>query len=129
MVAIPPCPCGSSRAYADCCGPYIEGTAAPDAERLMRSRYCAYTLEREDYLLATWHPSTRPGRLGLADQASGEWLGLDVRRYQPDPLDPDRAVVEFVARHKRGGQAHRLHETSRFMREDGRWFYLDGDLQ
>ncbi len=93
----------------------------------MRSRYCAYTLGREDYLLATWHASTRPAQLGLDVQASGKWLGLEVRRHQQDALDPDRAVVEFVARHKVAGRAHRLHETSRFVRENGTWSYVDGD--
>jgi SEC-C motif-containing protein len=124
-----PCPCDLSKCYTGCCGRYIDGgIAAPTAEQLMRSRYTAYTLGREDYLLATWHQSTRPAGLGLAGQPAGKWLGLEVRRHVPDPLNPDRATVEFVARHKIGGRAHRLHETSRFVREDGRWFYVDGDL-
>lgn len=121
------CPCGSARPYADCCARYLDGgEAAPTAEALMRSRYTAYTLGREDYLLATWHVATRPASLGLAEEAPARWLGLEVKRHQPQ--DEGHAVVEFVARYKVGGRAHRLHELSRFVREGGRWFYVDGDI-
>jgi len=124
-----PCPCGSAVPYAGCCGRYVDGgVPAPTALLLMRSRYTAYTLGRDDYLLATWHPDTRPTRLDLASDAPGKWLGLDVRRHTVDPLDADRATVEFVARYKAGGRAQRLHETSRFVRENGWWFYVDGDM-
>ena len=95
----------------------------------MRSRYSAYTLGREAYVLATWHPSTRPARLGLDAEPAGKWLGLDVKRHDVDSSDPDRATVEFVARHKVDGRATRLHEVSRFVREDGAWFYVDGDMR
>jgi len=90
----------------------------------MRSRYSAYVLGLDAYLLATWHPSTRPASIGL--EPGVKWLGLEVRRHAPDG---DRAVVEFVARNKLGGRARRLHETSRFVREAGRWSYVDGDLK
>ncbi len=92
----------------------------------MRSRYTAYTMGREDYLLATWHPSTRPGSLGLAQEVPSKWLGLEVKRHEA--RDAQHAVVEFVARYKVQGRAHRLHETSRFVREHGQWFYVDGDI-
>lgn len=92
----------------------------------MRSRYSAYVALRDDYLLATWHPTTRPATLGLANDAPTKWLGLDVRRHEPQ--DADHAIVEFVARYKVNGRAHRLHETSRFVREDGRWLYVDGQV-
>lgn len=88
----------------------------------MRSRYSAFVLKLEPYLLATWHPDTRPATLDLADDAT-KWLGLEVKRHQPDG---DRAIVEFIARYKVGGKACRLHETSRFVREGGRWLYIDG---
>jgi len=123
----PLCPCGSTRKYADCCGRHVEGgEPAPTAEVLMRSRYTAYTLLKEDYLLATWHASTRPPVLGLKEEVPTKWLGLEVKRCAQQ--DADRAIVEFVARYKVNGRAHRLHEVSRFVREDGRWLYLDGDL-
>ncbi len=91
----------------------------------MRSRYSAYVALRDDYLMATWHPTTRPATLGLANDAPTKWLGLDVRRHEPS--DADHAIVEFIARYKVNGRAQRLHETSRFVREDGRWFYVDGE--
>ena len=121
------CPCGSTKKIADCCGLYIDGReTTPTAEALMRSRYSAYTLLREDYLMSSWHASTRPAQLGLAAEAPSKWLGLEIRRHEQQ--DPDHAVVEFVARYKVAGRAHRLHEVSRFAREDGRWFYVDGDI-
>lgn len=122
------CPCsGGSKKYIDCCGRYLNGGEdAPTAEALMRSRYTAYTLCREDYLLTTWHNSTRPASLDLASGPKSKWLGLKLKRYER--LDPDRAVVEFVARYKINGRAHRLHEISRFVREAQRWYYVNGDI-
>jgi len=121
------CPCDINKNYIDCCGHYLEGgETAHTAEALMRSRYTAYTLGREDYLLATWHHSTRPALLGLAAEPRSKWLGLEVKRHEQ--LDLGHAMVEFVARYKVGGRAHRLHEVSRFVREAGRWFYVDGDV-
>lgn len=122
------CPCGTGLDHAACCGRWHAGLQhlqAPDAPALMRSRYTAYVLGLADYLLATWHPSTRPAAIE-PDPPGLRWLGLEVKRSaQPDA---DHASVEFVARSKLGGRAHRLHETSRFVREDGRWLYVDGDL-
>lgn len=92
----------------------------------MRSRYSAYVLGLVDYLLDTWHPGTRPAALD-PDPPGLRWLGLEVRRHEA--TGNDRALVEFVARSKRGGRAHRLHETSRFVREHGRWYYVDGDIR
>jgi SEC-C motif domain protein len=123
-----PCPCGSGRNYADCCARYLDNNAtAPDAESLMRSRYTAYTLLREDYLLATWHPSMRPAQLGLAQEAPTRWIALEVKRREQ--TDAEHASVEFVARYKVNGRAFRLHEVSRFVREDGKWFYVDGEIE
>jgi SEC-C motif-containing protein len=93
----------------------------------MRSRYTAYALRRQGYLLQTWHPDTRPGSLELVDDSGRKWLGLEVRRYEQP--EPDRALVEFVARYKIAGRAYRLHETSRFVRDAGRWLYVDGDIR
>ncbi len=99
------------------------------AGALMRSRYTAYVLRLDAYLLSTWHSSTRPSMLELADAADAatRWLGLTVKAHRQQG---DTAVVEFIARYRIGGaSAQRLHETSRFVREDGRWYYLDGLLQ
>jgi SEC-C motif-containing protein len=89
----------------------------------MRSRYSAFVRGRRDYLLATWHASTRPPQLEL--DAAAKWLGLEVRSHRM--LDAERAEVEFVARWREDGRAIRLHERSRFVREQGRWRYLDGE--
>jgi len=125
--AITPCPCGNPSSYTQCCGPLHAGTPAADAERLMRSRYSAYVLKREDYLLASWHASTRPASLQLATQSPApSWLGLSVKRHVPNG---DSAIVEFIARVRYGGgKAQRLHELSRFVREAERWYYVDGDI-
>jgi SEC-C motif-containing protein len=88
----------------------------------MRSRYSAYVLGLIDYLLATWHASTSPGELELSPV---KWLGLEVRHAQSTG---DAGVVEFVARCRTAGGAERLHETSRFVRTEGRWYYIDGQM-
>ncbi len=121
-----PCPCGLAADYAQCCSRYHGGEPAPDAERLMRSRYAAYVLKLADYLLATWAPATRPAGLELDAEPAPKWLGLQVKRHEI--VAPDDALVEFVARYKVGGRALRLHETSRFVREHGRWYYVDGEI-
>jgi SEC-C motif-containing protein len=110
-----------------CCGRFHAGAPAPDAEVLMRSRYSAYVLELEDYLLATWHPDTRPAVLDLDVPPRPQWLGLAVKAHAP--LDASHATVEFVARYKRNGRAFKLHETSRFERVDGRWLYVGGEIR
>jgi SEC-C motif-containing protein len=112
--------------FVDCCGRFIDHFSerpAPDAEHLMRSRYSAFVLARADYLLASWHSRTRPASLDF--EAGAKWLGLEVRDHKV--TGPDTAEVEFVARCRVGGKATRMHERSRFVREDGRWFYVDGD--
>lgn len=133
------CPCGGA-AFAACCGPFLAGAAiAPTAEQLMRSRYSAYTLRDEAYLRATWHPSTLPAGPLVDPDEKLQWLGLEVKsalrlrqRKAILPDSPDSDTVEFVARYKISGRAHRLHEVSRFVREHSaggaRWFYLDGSF-
>ena len=123
MHASPPCPCNPDTAYGQCCKPLHEGLPAPTAQALMQSRYAAYVLGRVEYLLSTWHPSTRPPGLELE---TPKWLGLTLKRSK---TSGDAAEVEFVARYKVQGKAYRLHETSRFVREHGRWFYVDGDIK
>ncbi len=120
------CDCGSGKPYAVCCGGFHSGLEMPaNAELLMRSRYCAYVLALDEYLLATWHASTRPASLDFSDSGKTKWLGLEIKRYTL--VDASRAQVEFVARYKIGGQsAVRLQEISDFVFEEGRWFYLSG---
>ena len=122
-----PCPCDSGSTYADCCGNWhaglLQGLHAPTPEALMRSRYSAYVLGLIDYLLATWHPATAPGELELPPL---KWLGLEVLLAQSTA---QAGVVEFVARCRENGRAQRMHETSRFVREQGRWYYVDGIIE
>ncbi|GAA4474762.1 YchJ family metal-binding protein [Rhodococcus olei] len=118
------CPCLSGETYGDCCGRFHSGALqAPTAETLMRSRYSAFAVGDADYLLRTWHPTTRPTTLDLdADQT---WVGLDIlARTAGGPLDSS-GTVEFVAHYRYGGQRDSLHEHSRFVREHGRWLYVD----
>lgn len=120
------CPCGLAAPYAACCGRYHAGEAAPDAERLMRSRYSAYVRQQAEYLRQTWHPDTRPAELSL-DDAPGQrthWLGLTVHEHTV--TGADTAEVRFTARYRiGGGSAVKMTEHSRFQRIDGRWYYLD----
>ena len=135
-----PCPCGLNVPLEQCCGRYHAGQCAPDATALMRSRYSAYVLSLPDYLLATWHPSTRPASLDLNDGT--QWLGLSIQKNLqkisdnatltlPDhasSIEPVKDTVEFTARYKINGRACKLHEVSRFVQENGHWYYLDGDI-
>lgn len=119
------CPCGAALEYDQCCGRYLNGAEVPKtAEQLMRSRYCGFVLCDEPYLMATWHPDTRPSRVRLDRQE--RWLGLSIRSTDAGGTDDMTGTVEFVARFKIDGKGHRLHEISRFEKIDGRWYYLDG---
>lgn len=121
---IKPCPCGGE-SLESCCGRFISGTELPETpEQLMRSRYSAYVLGDEAYLRATWDPATCPPEPLVEPGIS--WVGLDVRSTQQEG---DEGIIEFIARAKVGGRARRLHETSRFIRREGRWFYVDGDFK
>ncbi|BBU68853.1 MAG: hypothetical protein KAZ37_02090 [Rhodocyclaceae bacterium] len=123
-----PCLCGSGKSAESCCRPCHEGKApAATAEALMRSRYVAYALGLEPYLLTTWHATTRPTSLALDKEPNLRWLGLSIKRHELN--GENRAIVEFIARYKIDGRAYRLHENSRFVREDGCWFYVDGDIK
>jgi SEC-C motif domain protein len=116
------CPCGTGLPYDACCGPLHHGeTVAPTAERLMRSRYAAFAVGDADYLLSTWHPSTRPKRLDL--DRTVRWLGLDIVGRTGGAMLQSTGTVSFRARSSAGT----LSETSRFVREGGRWYYVDGE--
>jgi SEC-C motif-containing protein len=134
------CPCGGAAPnlrsgakaprFALCCGRYIDGgESAPTALELMRSRYSAYVLGANDYLRATWAGDTCPADLDASPDApdAPRWLGLQIKSFVA--RNETHAEVEFIARYKVGGRAHRLHELSRFIRDDvGRWRYVDGDV-
>jgi SEC-C motif domain protein len=120
--------------YDVCCGPWhagaSEGLFPPTPEALMRSRYSAYALAKKNdaqgqdclrYLLGTWLPATSPGELELS---LTQWSGLEVLHTE---TDGDAGIVEFLAYYKENGKALRMHERSRFIRVEGRWFYIDGE--
>ena len=129
------CPCGgaptamrlkgSEAAFADCCGRYIvQDQLPPDALHLMRSRYSAFVLENEAYLLHTWQKTNRPGKLEF--DVGAKWLGLDIKDFVQKGLQEgqETAEVEFVARVRVAGKATRLHERSRFVCQDGQGVYV-----
>lgn len=91
----------------------------------MRSRYTAYVLGNEDYLLATWHTSTRPASLDLSTEPATKWLGLKILQTREGMTNDQNGVVEFVARYKINGKAYKLHEVSAFVKQAGQWFYKD----
>lgn len=122
--AADPCPCGSGASYGTCCGPLLAGAAhAGSALALLRSRYTAYTLGRTGYLDATWHPDTREAHEPDAPNAAIGWRGLEVVQLHDEG---DQARIEFVARFAANGRIGELRELSRFVRSEGRWYYLDG---
>ena len=120
------CPCGSGDVFDICCGPILDGRPASTAERLMRSRYTAFAIGDAAYLLRSWHPSTRLVRLDIDPEV--RWLRLDIlAKSGGGPFDAD-GVVEFEAIHRDPSGRGVLHERSRFVREHGDWYYVDGDL-
>ncbi|GGU49057.1 UPF0225 protein [Streptomyces albospinus] len=119
-----PCPCGRAASYGDCCAPFHQGrAAAPTAERLMRSRYSAFAVGDTGYLLRSWHPATRPGSLEL--DAAQRWTGLDILGTSGGSAFHDEGTVEFRAHYTRRGRSGSQYEHSRFVRENGRWVYVD----
>ncbi|EJM95845.1 YchJ family protein [Herbaspirillum sp. YR522] len=126
-----PCPCGQP-SFAKCCGRFISGAEIPaTAELLMRSRYSAYVLRDEAYLRATWFADTLPEE-ELTGETDVKWIGLDIKKHT-HAKDSDEATVEFVARFKVAGRAHRMHEISNFVRQpdaqgQARWYYVDGSF-
>ncbi|PPK65389.1 YchJ family protein [Actinokineospora auranticolor] len=120
------CPCGTTTPYDACCGPAHAGTPAPTAEALMRSRYAAFALGDVDYLLRTWHPTTRPETLTL-DPAQ-RWTSLTIVTTTGGGFLHTKGTVEFTAHYTHEGRPGTLHEVSRFVRESGRWLYVTGEV-
>ena len=122
------CPCGSQENFSDCCEPYLAGEKLPaTAEALMRSRYTAYTRLNDAYLLATWHPNTRPKTKHPSDDGDDTtWTGLSVLRTEQGMPGDKTGVVEFIASCDVGGKPSQLHEISEFQHDGERWFYVNG---
>lgn len=122
------CPCGSHLSYEACCARYHHGIAAPTAESLMRSRYCAYVLKLANYLRDTWHASTRPATLTFNGDEP-QWCGLEIRQTSGGSESDQAGEVEFIAHWLAAdGRTGALHERSCFVRDEGRWYYVDGEL-
>ncbi len=120
------CPCGSGSSYDECCGPLHTGaTIASTAEQLMRSRYTAFVLNDDDYLLKSWHPSRRPTSIEL--HPGIEWRRLQVRETAGGTPTDDSGTVEFIAHFwdPEHQQYERHHEISRFVRHKDRWLYVE----
>jgi SEC-C motif domain protein len=135
----PLCPCGSTAPFIDCCKPYLLGKAAPTAEALMRSRYTAYSQGNVDYLIATLHLKSRSqsDRSSLLQSVQNtRWVGLTIIKTEKGQAKDKRGIVEFVALYQPAqmqslqsiGAVNQLHERSRFVKEKGLWFYVDGDI-
>ena len=125
------CPCGSGDTFGACCAPLLHGRRrAGTAAALMRSRYTAFAVHDADHLLRTWHPRTRPERAELLASLSKEvrWLRLDVLATSAGGPFDDAGTVEFIARSKGPHGRAQQHERSRFVREGGSWFYVDGGV-
>lgn len=123
MTAAFRCPCGSGENYGDCCGPLHTGErAAATAEQLMRSRFSAFAIGDPAYLLATWHPGTRPEKLDL--DPGQRWIRLDILAITDGSPFHDSGTVEFRAHYRHEGGRGTMHELSMFTREEGRWYYL-----
>lgn len=121
------CPCGSGDVFGGCCAPILRSEViAPTAERLMRSRYSAFVVGDVAHLRATWHASTRPAEIEVEPDL--HWRRLVVLdREAGGPFDRE-GVVEFSAHWVQHGERGALRERSRFVREERRWLYVDGDL-
>ncbi len=119
-----PCPCGSGAALDACCGPIVRGErAAPTAERLMRSRFTAFSRGDVAHLMRSWHESTRPPTVQLAQGQI--WTRLEVLATVAGEMLDKEGEVEFRAHHERRGRPGTLHELSRFVRDQqGLWVYL-----
>ena len=125
-----PCPCTSKKPYDRCCGPYHAGMAAPEtAELLMCSRFSAYALGKADYLIATRPEAKRAeeNREELAAYCkSVQAVGLKIVGKDKGGKDDDTGIVTFHASLQSNGRRTLHIETSTFVREDGRWVYVDG---
>jgi SEC-C motif-containing protein len=121
------CHCQSTKPYSKCCEPYHLGEAAPTAEALMRSRYSAYVLDKGNYLYKSWSQSTRPSKKSLKQGEPMQWQSLEIIKTEAGTALDTEGVVEFKASYLAGDKTETLHEVSRFIRENNRWVYLDGN--
>ncbi|WP_338564285.1 YchJ family protein [Erwinia sp. E_sp_B04_7] len=123
------CPCCSGMEYSVCCQPYLKGLAIPASpEALMRSRYTAYATQDAEYLVATWHPTCDAQRFhaSLVESfKSTTWLSLQIIAAEKTG-DKSEGFVTFFARFSENQHESFIHERSRFLKEEQRWYYIDG---
>ncbi len=93
----------------------------------MRSRYSAFALHDAAYLLASWHPATRPATIDFDPDLT--WVGLEILATEAGGPNDTSGTVEFRAHHRTAGRSGVLHEVSRFRRQDGPWRYVRGRLE
>jgi SEC-C motif domain protein len=130
-MALRTCPCGRGLPYAECCEPAHLGHAPATAEALMRSRYSAFALDNDAYVLSSWHPHTRPA--DIEPDPGLRWVGLDIIESTGGAMFDAEGIVEFRAHYRDHGKHADLVEKSRFVRHDGQWVYwgpilTDGSL-
>ncbi len=122
------CPCGSGRDFHACCDPYLQGEPVPNAETLLRARFSAYATANERYINQTWHPASRPIKLHLHNAEQVRWYGLKIIRIENGGPDDQAGLVEFSAHYQIKHRQGQLHEISHFARDNGKWYYLEGEI-
>ena len=123
------CPCGSDKQFKECCQPIIQGiNKATTAEQLMRSRYTAFTLADNDYLMKSWAAETRPEEIN-AEDGSIQWLNLQVEECEKGSAKDETGFVTFTASFLSSGHLCKLHEKSSFIKEKDLWYYLEGETE
>jgi SEC-C motif domain protein len=127
-----PCPCQSEKNYNDCCGQYIDENKLPATpEALMRSRYTAYSQANIDYIAATMRGKAAENfshEEASAFAKAVEWSGLEIIAAPPVAPNETTGYVEFIAYFYADDEEDYLHEKSKFSLEDGRWYYVDGEI-
>ncbi|MFD1260200.1 YchJ family protein [Entomomonas asaccharolytica] len=122
------CPCNPNKSYSACCQHYHKGINVPEtAEQLMRSRYSAYVLKLTDYINSTWHKSTRPNIATLDNNQPIQWIKLVINKAW-NSQNTNEAFVDFDAFYEANGKLERMHEVSRFVFSEQKWFYIDGKI-
>jgi len=123
------CLCGSDLTYTRCCGLLHTGeNNASTAEQLMRSRFTAYAMQNADYLLQTWDSNARPETIDFSKE-TGEWTRLEILMTKKGLSKDSKGTVEFRAYFTQEGEEKVMNEISRFVKKQGRWYYLDGKVK
>ncbi len=123
------CQCGSGLEYDQCCGLYHSGEQQPaTAESLMRSRFTAFAMRNEAYLLASWEGAKRPRRVDFSKNAVA-WVRLDIVSTKKGGARDSKGMVQFKAFYLQECEEYVVNEISRFRKLRGRWYYLDGAVK